>query len=241
MTSRCRDGGESRPRGLIKRKISLFNLQTLPVAKVARLWPTVWLVLWSGANRFIFSARSPLSLCVCCKVDYSQEKAFVIMLLELQQLVKIILQQLQSQPLQMISVWYKRATSDKPVQIMQSLLPHCRTVIAWNSCLHESVYACLCCELSVKDVAVIGWKQMGSFHYTLSVSNGDWTLVFILKDIFYLSKKNIELAGLSIDLKQYPLFNRENQTAGLLILLTIPCNHLLLWTIDFTIKTLNGT
>lgn len=67
-------GGQTE--GLIKRKISLFNLETLLVAKLARLWPTAWLVLWSGANRFIFSAQSPLSLCVGCKVDYSLEKGF---------------------------------------------------------------------------------------------------------------------------------------------------------------------
>lgn len=30
---------------LIKRKISLFNLETLPIAKPAKLWPAVWLVL----------------------------------------------------------------------------------------------------------------------------------------------------------------------------------------------------
>lgn len=128
-------GGQTE--GLIKRKISLFNLETLPGAKPARLWPTVWLVLWSGANRFIFSAQSPLSLCVGCKVDYSLEKAFVIMLLELQQLVQIILQHLQ---FKMLSVWHKHATSDKLSRLC-SLLTHLwRIVLARNDLLHDSVY-----------------------------------------------------------------------------------------------------
>lgn len=58
VTSRCRDGGEGKPRAWSRERCALFNLETLPVAKVARLWPAAWLVLWSGASRFIFSARS---------------------------------------------------------------------------------------------------------------------------------------------------------------------------------------
>lgn len=67
-----RRGGQT-AEGLIKRKMSLFNLETLPAAKRARLWIAAWLVLWSGPSRFIFPARSSFSPCVGCKVDYSLE------------------------------------------------------------------------------------------------------------------------------------------------------------------------
>lgn len=140
-----RRGGQT-AEGLIKRKMSLFNLETLPAAKRARLWTAAWLVLWSGPSRFIFPARSSFSPCVGCKVDYSLEgrrgvAKKEITLPKLQQLVQIILHlQLLLQPLQMLGTWWKRSTSS---QIMQSFYPRCRIVMAWNCWLCHRAHACM--------------------------------------------------------------------------------------------------
>lgn len=154
--------------GLIKRKISLFNLETLPVAKLARLWPAIWLVLWSGANRFIFSACSPLSLCVGCKVDYSLEKDFVITLLGLRQRDQIILQQFQLRPFQTLSTWYKRATSDcrlgqSYAELFHPELEDCNglnLLVTWL-CACMCIYPCLCVVWVkwVLSAVIIGFKR----------------------------------------------------------------------------------
>lgn len=70
VTSRCSGGGEGKAtEGLIKRKMSLFNLETLPAAKRAGL------LGGCAACPVIRGEQIHLSSpCVGCKVDYSLER-----------------------------------------------------------------------------------------------------------------------------------------------------------------------
>lgn len=132
--------GEGRLRVWSRERSHCSILRLFFIAKLARLWPTARLVLWSGANRFIFSAQSPLCLCVGCKVDYSLEKGFCHHAVGAPTTGSNHPAALTVPASSECSAYDVNMPLQTNSPVMQSLLTRLwRIVIAWNDLLHDSV------------------------------------------------------------------------------------------------------